>query len=88
MTNKQHAPASSFTVSINKPLIGIPSQEKGHMIVRYFSDEVQAEHSVSQELRQEVRNLAGAWSDLPSVHMEETLNRVRHESRPTPPINV
>ncbi len=32
--------------------------------------------------------LAGAWSDLPSEHMEEELDRIRHETKPTPPIDT
>lgn len=30
---------------------------------------------------------AGAWSDLPEDDEFETLNRLRHESAPTPPIS-
>ena len=32
--------------------------------------------------------LAGAWADLPSDRMEEELDRIRHESTPTPPIEL
>lgn len=32
--------------------------------------------------------LAGAWADLPSEHLEEELDRIRHESKPTPPIDT
>ncbi len=30
--------------------------------------------------------LAGAWKDLPSDRMEEELDRIRHSSKPTPPL--
>jgi hypothetical protein len=30
--------------------------------------------------------LAGAWADLPSDRMEEELDRIRHSSKPTPPL--
>lgn len=32
--------------------------------------------------------LAGAWADLPSENMEEELDRIRHESKPTPPLKL
>jgi hypothetical protein len=32
--------------------------------------------------------LAGAWKDLPSDRMEEELDRIRHSSRPTPPLEL
>ncbi len=32
--------------------------------------------------------LAGAWKDLPSDQMEEDLDRIRHQSKPTPPIEL
>ena len=32
--------------------------------------------------------LAGAWSDLPSDHLEEELDHIRHASKPTPPIEL
>jgi hypothetical protein len=32
--------------------------------------------------------LAGAWKDLPSDHMEEELDRIRHASKPTPPLDL
>ena len=31
-------------------------------------------------------NLAGAWSDLDWKEMAEKLDRIRHASRPTPPV--
>jgi hypothetical protein len=32
--------------------------------------------------------LAGAWRDLPSDQMEEELDRIRHSSKPTPPLEL
>ena len=32
--------------------------------------------------------LAGAWADLPSDQMEEELDRIRHSSKPTPPLEL
>ncbi len=32
--------------------------------------------------------LAGAWKDLPADQMEEELDRIRHSSKPTPPLEL
>src|SRR6266487_3692496 len=32
--------------------------------------------------------LAGAWKDLPSDRMEEELDRIRHSSKSTPPLEL
>lgn len=39
-----------------------------------------------QKAIEETLALAGAWKDLPSEHMEEELDRIRHSSKPTPPL--
>jgi len=37
---------------------------------------------------EEALSLAGKWSDLPSDHMEEEFDRIRHQSKPTLPIEL
>ena len=37
---------------------------------------------------EEALALAGAWNDLPADQMEEELDRIRHTSKPTPPIDL
>ncbi len=37
---------------------------------------------------QDALALAGAWKDIPSDDMEERLDRIRHESKPTPPFTL
>jgi hypothetical protein len=78
----------SFTIENNQPLIGIPFQERGKEIVRYFSEEEQADKAVSEDTTQKALSLAGAWSDLDWEDMERKLDRIRHESKPTPPIEL
>lgn len=78
----QQAP---FTLSGSQPLIGIPFEENGQEVVRYFSEETQADKAVSKDATQTALNLAGAWSDLSWEETERALDRIRHESKPTPP---
>ncbi len=77
-----------FTLTPNQPLIGIPFDENGHEVVRYFSEEAQADKAVSNNAMQTVLELAGAWADLDWKETEKALDKIRHESRPTPPIDL
>lgn len=78
----------SFTLTSNQPLIGIPFQENGKEIIRYFSEEEVADKAVSEDATQKALSLAGAWSDLDWEDMAKELDRIRHESTPTPPIEL
>ena len=40
----------SFTIASNQPLIGILFQEHGKEIIRYFSEEKQADEAVSEDV--------------------------------------
>jgi len=75
-----------ITTTQNQPLIGIPFRENGKEVIRYFSEEEQADKAVSEDTTKEALRLAGAWSDLDWDAMEKELDRIRHESKPTPPI--
>lgn len=72
-----------ITVPSNQPLIGIPFEENGREVVRYFADET-ATHT-SPHAIQEVLHHAGTWSNLSWEEMEEQLDHISHESKPTPP---
>jgi len=77
----------SFTLFENQPLIGIPFEENGKEVVQYFSEEAQADKAVSEDATQVALRLAGAWGDLNWEDMEQALDRIRHESKPTAPID-
>jgi len=73
----------SLSARINAPLIVVPV---GDAEVRYFTSVADADAYVGQDAIQEALDLAGAWSDLDGDAMLEALDRIRHESNPTPPI--
>lgn len=75
-----------ITTSQSQPLIGIPFEENGKEVVRYYSEEAQADQAVSTDITEEPLSLADAWSDLSWDEMEKALDRIRHESKPTSPI--
>ena len=82
------ATQSLITTSQNQPLIGIPFEENGKEVIRYFSEETQADHAVSNDATKKALELAGAWSDLDFDEMLDTLDHIRHDSKPTPPIEL
>lgn len=77
-----------FDVSPGQPLIGIPLLENGREVVRYFADEAAADAALASRKHRDVRDLAGIWKDLDWNAAAEELDRIRHESKPTPPIDL
>jgi hypothetical protein len=80
---QKHIP--SLSVPSNQPLISVPFEEKGQAMVRYFPSEEAADAALSESTTQNALNVIGAWSDLDWDEMIESLDRIRHESKPTPP---
>jgi hypothetical protein len=78
----------AFQVSDSQPLIGIPFDENGHQVTRYFTDEAEADAALGPDVTTDALNLAGAWSDLDFDEVADALDRIRHESKPTPPIDL
>ncbi len=81
-------PTPSLEAEPDQPLISIIVQQDGQEVVRYFADEAVADAALADDTVQDALNLAGAWSDLDWNEMVEALDRIRHESRPTPPIDL
>lgn len=88
MAERRQQQVPGILVQSNQPLIGIPFEENGQEVVRYFTKEEDADRAVSDQEIQEAINLAGAWSHLDWDEMIEALDRIRHESKPTPPIEL
>jgi hypothetical protein len=88
MAERRRQGGPSLLVQGNQPLIGIPFEEQGQEVVRYFAREEEADQAVADQEVQDAMSLAGAWSHLDWDDMVETLDRIRHESKPTPPIKL
>jgi hypothetical protein len=88
MAERRRQGVPSLLVQGNQPLIGIPFEEKGQEVVRYFAREEEADQAVADQDVQDAMRLAGAWSHLDWDDMVATLDRIRHESKPTPPIKL
>ena len=77
----------SLTAGANEPLIAVPM---GNGEVRYFKSDEEVDKAFGQSAVQRGLDLAGAWSELgiSEDEMQEALDRIRHESEPTPPIDA
>ena len=72
----------------DQPLIGIIMLEDGQEVTRYFADEAAADAAISKDDIQAALAAIGAFSDLDFDEMMDDLDRIRHESKPTPPIDL
>jgi hypothetical protein len=74
-------------VPANHELIAIPDEINGQEFVRYFFSDEEADTAFGQEGIEEALAALGSWSDLDWDEAVETLERIRRESKPTPPID-
>ena len=83
----QPAAGAQFLVARrDQPLIAIPVDEDGEELTYYFIDEGVVD-AVLPRRTQEALAAIGAWSHLDWNDMIEALDRIRHDSKPTPPID-
>ena len=87
MAEPQQFPRASLIVGRNQMLFAVPLDENGHEVVRYFTDEADRPVDVDDEGIRQALSVFGAWSDLDWDQAFDELDRIRHESRPTPPID-
>ncbi|MBI2848965.1 MAG: hypothetical protein HYX88_02425 [Chloroflexi bacterium] len=87
MAERRRHRQGSLLVRSDQPLIGLILKEDSQEIVRYFAEETEADAAISQDNTRDALSLAGAWSELKWDDMEKGLERIRHESPPSPPIS-
>jgi hypothetical protein len=81
-------PEQGLLADEDEPLIALVFEENGREVVRYFTSDEEADAAVGPDSIQAALDLAGAWSDLDWDEMVEGLDRIRHESPPSPPISI
>jgi hypothetical protein len=85
----QHvSPPASLAATTEQPLIGLVLEEDGRQIVRAFADEAAANAAVADHALARALAAIGSWRDLDWDETVEALDRIRHESVPTPPIDL
>ena len=86
MAKRRPVLGSSLIVASDEPLIGVLIEEQGRESVCYFTDEAAADAALSQTATEDALSAIGAFADLDWDEMEDALDRIRHDSKPTPPI--
>jgi hypothetical protein len=71
-----------------EPVIVIPVQVGGEEVEWVFTSEAEADAALEDLAIQESLYLAGAWSDLDLDEMLDELDRMRHASPPSPPLDL
>ena len=82
-----------LTTRRGQPLIGVPTGEGVEEVVRYFTSEEEADEALAKDKTsiQRALSLAGAWKhidDEGGPDMLDELDRMRHETKPTPPFEL
>jgi len=77
----------TLSVPADRPLVGIIVRENGDEVVRLFAESEDAEPADDGAI-EDALSLAGAWSDLVWEDVAAALDRIRHESRPSPPLSL
>ena len=88
MAKKNSKRHRALIVASGEPLIGIPFEEDGRVVVKYFCSEEEADKATAADSPEGALALAGAWADLDWDDMERELDRIRHESPPSAPISL
>ena len=88
MTYQHIQEFTSVQADPGQPLIGVMTEEQGIEVVRYFTQEQEADRVLVEDTTQAALALAGVWSDLAWDELAQALDRIRHESQPTPPLAV
>ena len=87
MAQPQRRPTPELIVGRKAMLFGVPHDENGHEAVRFFVEDADAPVDVDDDGVRQALSVIGAWRDLDWEHALDELDRIRHESRPTPPID-
>jgi hypothetical protein len=75
----------SIAAPSSQPLVGVFVEDDSDE-VRYFVDDQDLPASQPSADAQAALSVIGAWRDLDWDELAERLDRIRHESPPTPPI--
>ncbi len=78
-------PGPKLILDEGQPLVGIPAERNGQPVTVYSSDD-RMSGAPDQDAIQRALGAIGAWSHLDWEDAERELDRIRHESTPTPPV--
>jgi hypothetical protein len=82
------SPPARITVREDQGLVGIAVAENGHQATIFFADEDEADEAFGDAGVQAALQAIGAWADLDWDEAVEELDRIRHASPPSPPLDL
>lgn len=86
MSHEQDEPTPQvLTLRLGQPLASIIVEENGEKVVKYFAADGPRPVPGEETLRAALAAI-GSSSDIDWEEWAEELDRIRHESKPTPPI--
>lgn len=77
---------AAATIGEGEALVAVPLDEDGRETTLYFVDEVAADAALGDDGVREALGAIGGWSHLDWEQAVDALDRMRHASWPTPPI--
>lgn len=86
MTGEPDPSSDGLTVREDQGLMGIVVADKGHQVTRFFADETDEE--LADAGTEAALQAIGAWDDLDWGEAVDELDRIRHESTPSPPLDL
>ncbi len=93
MSRPVRRPHRGLRARADQPLIAIPATEGSEEVVYYFTSEEDADQAFARDEDTicEALSLAGAWEHLDDEDgpdMLDELDRMRHASKPSPPLEI
>ncbi len=88
MQRREPRAGSVLDARPDQPLIGVVVQQDGQEVVRYFADETAAGNVVPPDAVERALAAVGTWADLDFDEPLDALERIRHQSTPSPPIDL
>lgn len=76
----------SLRLRPGQPLIGVVVREDGEKVTRFFTGNERDNDRSRERASKKMRAFAGIWSDLDWDETEPAFDRIRHQSKPTPPL--
>lgn len=74
-----------MTGLFDEPIISIPDRDDPNKWHHFYTEEAADAWTTPEDIER-AKAAAGAWSDIDYDEMMAALDRIRHESSPTPPI--
>ena len=86
MTEREPQQPGSLLAERDAPLFSVVERVGDEEVVRYFTYESAREPAVIATSVQDALATLGAWGDLDWDAAFDELDRIRHESQPSPPV--